>query len=123
MLSAIISDNRASFPNRAELWESAFPGRPGFLVARMLAVRATVPGHYGCVNRRLYSEIRLKFHIILTQRELPPQLWCSAFTWCGTVLTWKHRQDASHTSASLHDMRKNVNLNQIFIKWCIFLLL
>lgn len=42
MLSAIISDNRASFLNRSELWESAIPVKLRFLVARMLAIRATL---------------------------------------------------------------------------------
>lgn len=42
MLSAIILDNRASFLDRAELWEWAIPVRAGFLTARMLAIYATL---------------------------------------------------------------------------------
>lgn len=42
MLSAMILDNRASFLDIAELWESTIPVRAGFLAARMLAICATL---------------------------------------------------------------------------------
>lgn len=38
----MILDNRASFLDRAELWELAVPVRAGFLAARMLAICATL---------------------------------------------------------------------------------